>query len=516
MESAAQSLFDGIPPPYPVAVGGSDSRSVPREARRRNYQAPQIRQPDPPGRPVEPLSPPSPEAATDPGVTAPGWRGAWGELRATLTLALPIMAGLVGQMLMGLTDTLMVGQLGTLPLAAAAFAGSLIHLPFVAAIGLVSAVAVMTSHAYGGHDRAAAGEALRHGVGLAALAGAASALFLLVLRDRSMWLGQPADVVTEARAYIGWVGWSLGPALVTLVVKQFSEALNRPWPPTLIMLGGVLLNVLLNWLWIFGRGGFPALGLEGAGLATLAARVATLLGLAWFVARDRGLVEWLPRRWLQALNGQVARRQLELGWPVGMQHLLEVGAFVLGAFMMGWLSAEALAAHQIAITCAATTFIFALGFGMAVSIRVGHAWGARDHARWRRTGWIGLGFAVVLMSGFGLLFLLANRPIARAFVPEVEVATLAARLLVVAGLFQVFDGLQVVALSALRGLGDVRRPAWLVALAYWVVALPLAAVLGFAAGWGAVGVWVGLATGLATAAATLIARFRAMGSNIDI
>jgi MATE family multidrug resistance protein len=457
---------------------------------------------------VEPPATPSPKATTGVGANTPGWRGAWDELRATLTLALPIMAGLVGQMLMGLTDTLMVGQLGTLPLAAAAFGSSLIHLPFVAAIGLVSAVAVMTSHAYGGHDRAAAGEALRHGVGLAALAGAVSALFLLAVRDRSAWLGQPADVVAEARAYIGWVGWSLVPALVTLVVKQFSEALNRPWPPTLIMLGGVLLNVLLNWLWIFGHAGFPALGLEGAGLATLAARAATLAGLACFVAWNRGLAEWLPRRWLGAVTWRVARRQLELGLPVGLQHLLEVGAFVLGAFMMGWLSAEALAAHQIAITCAATTFIFALGFGMAVSIRVGHAWGAQDHARWQRTGWVGLGFAVVLMSGFGVLFLLANGPIARAFVPELEVVTLAAQLLVVAGLFQVFDGLQVVALSALRGLGDVRRPAWLVALAYWVVALPLAAVLGFAAGWGAVGVWIGLAIGLATAAATLIARFR--------
>jgi MATE family multidrug resistance protein len=272
-------------------------------------------------------------------------------------------------------------------------------------------------------------------------------------------------------------------------------------------LGGVLLNVLLNWLWIFGHAGFPALGLEGAALATLAARVATLIGILVFLLLDPRLAAWLPSRWFARPNRSVTLRQLALGFPVGVQHLLEVGAFVIGSFMMGWIGAQALAAHQIAITCAATTFIFALGFGMAIAIRVGHAWGAGDAAAWRRIGRVGLGFAALLMSGFAILFLAANGPIARLFVPDLEVAALAATLLVIAGFFQVFDGLQVVALSALRGLGDVRWPAALVALAYWVVALPVAGLLGFGLDLGARGIWLGLAAGLATAAATLIARW---------
>lgn len=447
-------------------------------------------------------------AAAGPAGREPALRRWFAELRATLALATPIMAGLVGQMLMGLTDTLMVGRLGTNPLAAAAFANSLVHVPFVAAMGLISAVAVLTSHAFGGKDRAAGAEALRHGLGLSALAGLAAALSLLLLRDHAGWLRQPPAVVMEARAYIGWVGWSLIPALTSMVAKQFCEALNRPWPPTLILLGGVLLNVLLNWLWIYGKAGFPALGLEGAALATLAARVATLVGILVFIIRDRELAAWLPGRWLAPPMWSVARRQLALGWPVGLQHLLEVGAFVFGSLMMGWISAQALAAHQIAITCAATTFIFALGFGMAVGIRVGHAWGAGDHAAWRRTGWGGLGFAVALMGAFAAMFLSANRPIAELFIPDAEVRALAAGLLVIAGFFQVFDGLQVVALSALRGLGDVRRPAALVALAYWVVALPLAWLLAFVEELGPRGIWIGLASGLAVAAATLITRFR--------
>ncbi len=441
------------------------------------------------------------------------WRTGWRELKATLALALPIMAGLVGQMLIGLADTLMVGRLGTQPLAATAFANSLIHLPFVAAMGLVSAVAVMTSHAYGSRDPEAAGQALRHGLMLSAAVGLLSALALLYFRDRAGWLGQPPGVVREARAYIGWVGWSLVPALTAMVAKQFCEALNRPWPPTLILLGGVIMNVALNWAWIYGHAGFPALGLEGAALATLVSRIATLLGMIVFLCRDRVLRAWLPRLWLAMPLAGVARRQLGLGWPVGLQHLLEVGAFVFASLMMGWISAEALAAHQIAITCAATTYIFALGLGMAVAVRVGHAWGAKDRPSWRRTGWVGLASAAVLMSGFGALFLLAGKPIASAFVPDAHVTRIAAALLAVAGFFQVLDGLQVVALSALRGLGDVRRPAMWVATAYWGVALPIAWVLGFRFDLGAVGIWLGLATGLAVAAGSSIDRFRRLAGS---
>ncbi|MHB9006584.1 MAG: MATE family efflux transporter [Limisphaerales bacterium] len=435
-------------------------------------------------------------------------RSIGGELRVTLKLGLPIMAGLVGQMVMGLTDTVMVGQLGTLPLAAASFAHNLIHVPFVAVMGLITSVAVTSSHAFGAKDPVGAGQALRHGLGLAAAAGLVSALLLLAVRDHCGWLRQPPEVVAEARAYTGWVAWSLIPALLAMVIKQYCEALNRPWPPTWILFGGVLLNVLLNWLWIFGHAGFPALGLEGAGLATLVARLATLAGMMVYLWRARDLAPWLPARWFATWDTAVIRRQLTLGLPVGLQHLLEVGAFVMGAFMMGWIGAEALAAHQIALTCASTTFIFALGFGMAVGIRVGHAWGARDPLGLKRIGWGGIAVGALMMSGFALLFFLARTPIANAFVSAPEVAALAAGLLLVAAFFQVFDGLQVVAMSALRGLGDVRVPAAIAAVAYWLVALPLAALLAFGLEWGATGIWIGLASGLATAAGGLVWRFQ--------
>jgi multidrug resistance protein, MATE family len=296
--------------------------------------------------------------------------------------------------------------------------------------------------------------------------------------------------------------------LIAQTLKQFSEALNHPWIPTLILLGGVALNVLLNWILIYGNWGAPALGLEGAGWATLMARSAMAAGVAIYVLRSPALRMFRPVRWWVSFQGERFRRLLDLGWPVATQHLLEVSAFAFAAVMMGWISAEAMAAHQIAITCAATTFMFPLGLGMAVCIRVGQAWGAEQYARMRRIGFLGLGLSVGIMGVFGLFFVLGGEFLAGLFIESSDVVRLAAQLLLIAAIFQIADGLQVVAISALRGLSDVRVPALVAVLAYWVLAVPFGAALAF--GWkqGAVGIWIGLATGLGVAAFSLVWRFQ--------
>jgi MATE family multidrug resistance protein len=431
----------------------------------------------------------------------------WIESRCTLALALPIMSGLVGQMLMGLTDTLMVAQVGTIPLAAAAFAHNLLNLPLVGGMGLLAAVAVLTAQAYGAREHSATGEVLRHGLFIAGGAGLGAAVLVSFLRNRVSWLGQPIEVVAAAQTYLLLTAWSLVPAMLSHALKQFSEALIRPWPPTLIMLGGVVLNILLNWLLIFGHWGLPAMGLDGAGLATLLARIATALVMLAFIVRAPALARHLPVHWFAGLSWAAIRAQINLGTPVAAQHLLEVGAFVAAALMMGWINAEAMAAHQIAITCAATTFIFALGLGMAVSIRVGHAWGAQALHRLRVVGYSGLLMSGLLMTGFAILFIFGGNTIAHAFSRSPEVVWMAALMLFIAGFFQIFDGFQVVAICALRGMSDVRLPAVVAIVSYWFVALPLAATLGFIAGMAAAGIWIGLAAGLATAATILIWRF---------
>jgi multidrug resistance protein, MATE family len=432
----------------------------------------------------------------------------WCESRRTLILALPIMSGLVGQMLMGLTDTLMVGQLGTIPLAAAAFGHNLINVPMVGGLGFLAAVSVLTAQAYGAQQPASAGRVLRHGIVISVVCGLSAALLLGFLRSRVGWLQQPPEVVAAAQTYLLLTAWSLVPVMISHALKQFSEAVARPWPPTLILLGGVLLNIFLNWLLIFGHWGFPEMGLDGAGLATLLARVACAIAMFGYLMGSSRLSVYLPARWFAPLSWSAIRAQIVLGTPVATQHLLEVGAFVAAALMIGWISAEAIAAHQIAITCAATTFIVALGLGMAVSIRVGHAWGAGAHRRLRIVGYSGLTMSGLLMSVFAVLFICGGNAIAGVFSPDPQVVRMAAAMLLIAGLFQIFDGLQVVAMCALRGMSDVRLPAVVAIISYWLVALPFAGVLGFHFGLAALGIWIGLAIGLATAAVILITRFR--------
>jgi len=436
-----------------------------------------------------------------------GWRSWLAEALQTVALAFPIVAGFVGQMLMGIADTVMIGQVGTIPLAAAAFGHNLLNVPMVAGYGLISAVGVMAAQAYGAQRHRAAGEALRHGLLLGLACGVVTGLAFWLGRAHLAWLRQPAEVLTEAQGYLLLVGWSMLPALVAHSLKQFSEALTRVWPPMYILLGGVLLNILLNWMWIFGHLGFPAMGLAGAGWATLVARIATALGMVLYVVRERDLRSWLPCSWWGRTQRVVLRELLRLGMPVAVQHLLEVGAFVAAALMMGWIGPTAMAGHQIAITCAATSFMVSLGIGMAVSIRVGHAWGGRAPERVRRVGFTGLGMTVGVMASFGLLFYFGGSELAQLFTREAEVVVVAGGMLMVAAFFQVFDGMQAVALCALRGMSDVRAPAIIAAVAYWLVALPLGYVLCFTLGHGPNGMWVGLAAGLGVAAAVLIWRF---------
>jgi MATE family multidrug resistance protein len=429
------------------------------------------------------------------------------ELRPTLALAFPIMAGMISQMLMGLADTVMVGRVGVVPLAAASFVIAVGHLPLVFGLGLVSAISVLTAQAYGARQAREVGELLRHGFVLSFGVGVLAALSMFVLRPLLPYMGQPAEVAAAADKYLLLFGASLMPALAAQGCKQFSDALKHPWAPTLVMFGGVLLNVLLNWVLIYGNWGAPALGLIGAGWATLIARVAMLVCLLAYVLRAPVLRGLQPTRWRMKFERERFQRLLHVGWPVGVQHFFEVSAFAFAAIMMGWISADAIAAHQIAISCAALSFMFALGIGAAASIRVGHAWGARQFARMRRIGFSAVAIAAVVMAGFGVVFAIAGRPIAGSFIESSSVVALTAQLLIVAAAFQIADGVQVTSISALRGLADVRVPALIAILAYWFVALPLGSVLAFGARYGAVGMWIGLAAGLGAAAIGLAWRF---------
>lgn len=431
------------------------------------------------------------------------WPSFQRECSDTLKLALPLIAGQLGQMLMGVADTVMIGRLGVTQLAAATFAHTILIVPFVLGIGLLTSISVRVSQAHGARNPYEAQEALRHGTALALFFGllvvAASVLTVPFLGA----LGQPREVIALSSNYILIFAISLIPALLSMAWKNHSDALNQPWMPFWIFLGGVMLNVGLAWLWIYGRWGFPAFGLEGAASATLVARIATVVVLFAWLRRSVRIGVWWPRKWLKRFHYGTFRDLLAIGIPASLQLLTEVTAFAAASLIIGTLGVIPLAAHQVALTCAATTFMVPLGVGMAITVRVGQVVGARQHPRLRRVllgGWL---YALAFMGFAMIAFLLNGRWIAARFIGDPATIKIAAVLLVVGGLFQLFDGLQVVSAGALRGINDVRVPAWLALIAYWGVALPMGAFLALAMKWGAPGMWTGLAFGLAVAATTL-------------
>lgn len=429
------------------------------------------------------------------------------QARITLRLALPMVVGQVSQMLLGVIDSVMIGRLGAVPLAASAFAGGIFMLFFMVGVGLLLPVAVLVSRDHGAGKTTDVAQWLQHGTVLAVLAGLAEVGLMLALWGVSSHLGQPPEVLAEAGPFYGLIAVSLLPAMLFQVFRQYAEALGRPWIPMALMLGGVALNVGLNWVLIYGNLGAPALGLTGAGWATLAARVAVLAAIIVWLRRTAAFRGVWPAAWLRWPRAGRLCVMAGLGGPAAAMFFMEVGAFMAATLIMGWLGAEALAAHQIALSCAGFMFMFPLGLSMAVGMRLGKAAGEGrpDLLRPIAGGALAMGWAVMSISA--VVFALFGEELARGFVEEPGVVALATRLLVVTAIFQLFDAAQVIGAGALRGLADVRVPTVITFVAYWILAIPCAYALGLHTSLGAVGVWTGLATGLGVAAVLLAIRF---------
>ena len=380
------------------------------------------------------------------------------ESKRTLTLAGPIIVGQLSQMLMGVTDSIMIGRVGKEALAASAFAGSIWGVFFIMGVGLLIPVAVMVSQSHGAGDEQEASRWMKHGTVLSLAAGVLGMVLMLGVGLQLHRFGQPEAVLALVQPYYLLIAVSLVPTLGFQVMRQFVESLERPVMPMVFMLVGVLLNAFLNWVLIYGNLGAPAMGLTGAGVATLISRVAGVLVIWLWVRRAPYFHEAWPKRWGGGYTWGRFRSMLALGVPIAVSLLFESAAFGAAAIMMGWLGATALAAHQIAISCAAFTFMIPLGLSMAVSMRVGRAVGAGRRAALRPIAFGAQIISGLVMGTFALVFALGGEVLASVFVTERDVIALAARLLVVPGVFQLADGAQVVAAASLRGMQDVKVP----------------------------------------------------------
>jgi MATE family multidrug resistance protein len=438
------------------------------------------------------------------------------EIRTTLGLAAPIVVGQLSQMLMGVLDSAMIGHAGTVPLAAASFANNVFNLFFVFGIGLMLPVAIFVARARGAGQPGEARAYLRHGLAIAGVVGAAETLLMVALATQLSRFNQPSEVLAIVTPFYLLYAFSLTPALVQITLRQFAEAMGHPWAPMVITLGSVALNGVINWLLIYGHLGFPALGLTGAGLATLIARFAGMAGLHAWLCRHEGIRTALGGRslrdlgepgWWRGYARPRFREMLAIGLPASGMLVFESTAFAFSGIMMGWLGSVPLAAHQIGITCTSLAFMIPLGLSMAAGMRVTHVVGADERERLRPIGFGVLVFGIAVMLVFAGVFSLAGRTIGGWFVRDPAVIVLAAQLLFVGAFFQLADGVQVIAAHLLRGVSDVKLPTVITLIAYWGIALPVGYLLGVRGPLGAPGIWIGIAGGLAFAAVFLTVRF---------
>jgi MATE family multidrug resistance protein len=413
----------------------------------------------------------------------------------------------LGQMLVGVADSAMVGRLGPAPLGASSLGHGAFMLIFILAMGIAMALTPLIAKADTEKNTAAIGSILKNGG--YALLGTGTILFIAVMLGTDVFylLNQPAEVVELTIPYVRILGWSFLPAVLFLWLKQFTEGLSFTFQAMVISLAGNIINIILNYVLIYGKLGFDAHGLNGAGYATLISRIFMFLLFGAFVLWYKGFREYLRSLLDWRIDWGLIRKIFAIGFPTGLQHLFEIGAFIFAVVMMGWIGTNAMAAHQIALSMAAMTFMVASGIGSATTIRVGNQLGLKNIRQLRNAVFTSLIIGILIMAFFGLCFVLGGRFLASLFIDHDEVIALAAKLLIVAALFQISDGVQVISLGSLRGLQDVKIPAVYTFLAYWGIGIPVAYILGILWDKGAIGIWIGLAAGLTASALLLTRRF---------
>ncbi|MEP3685837.1 MAG: MATE family efflux transporter [Sulfitobacter dubius] len=431
-------------------------------------------------------------------------------VRAILTLGLPLIGGHLAQMAIGVTDTVMLGWYSVEALAAVVLGSTYFFVLFIFGSGFAMAVMPLVAAYDAENDEIGLRRATRMGLWL-------SVGFALIALPAMIWspavldlLGQGPNLADTAGDYLKVAGWGIVPALLVMVLKSYLAALERTQVVLWITLLAAVINAMANYALIFGNWGAPELGVMGAAVASVTTQFVSLIGVVIYVLIALPQHSLFVRLW--RVDTQMLVRVFTLGLPIGLTTLSEVGLFAASSLMMGWLGTIPLAAHGIAIQLASLTFMVHLGLSNVATIRAGNAYGRRDVPHMKR--------GAVIVTGLSLVFALITmvgfvgwpEPLISVFMQEdeparVEILAIGTGLLVMAALFQLVDGAQVVALGLLRGVQDTKIPMVMAAISYWVVGMPCSYFLGFTLGFGAMGIWAGLVAGLGVAGLLLNARF---------
>ena len=439
------------------------------------------------------------------------------EFKYNLSLSFPVILGLLGHTIVQLVDNIMVGQLGTTELAAISLGNSFVFIAMSLGIGFSTAITPLVAQADGRKDRGAAQDVLSHGVVLCTVLGVS--LFIAVFSARKLMysMGQPPAVVEFAFPYLKWVAASLIPLIFFQAYKQFTDGLSKTRPAMYATVFSNILNIILNYFLIFGYGGFPKMGVEGAAIGTLIARTGAVIFILLFIQYHPLFNGYSLRISFKKQRISLFKKILSLGFPSALQMFFEVAFFTMAIWMSGILGKNSQAANQIALNLSAMTFMFAMGLGVVAMIRVGNQFGMKTYADLRR-----IAISLFLLIGlfdvlFCIIYLSFNEQLPWIYLENygaatpsdtLEVVSIAAGLLLVSGFFQITDGLQAVILGALRGIQDVNVPTTLTFISYMVIGLPVSYYLGLKTSLGAVGIWLGLLTGLSTSALLLFLRFQ--------
>ena len=433
-------------------------------------------------------------------------------LRATLTLGLPLIGGMLAQVAIGLTDTVMMGWYGVSELAAVSLGASYFHVVLILGMGFGLAVMPMVAAANANDDRRQVRRVTRMGLWIGLIFSLVVMPLFWFSGTIFLWLGQEPLIADLGQTYLRIAGWAIWPGVLLIVLRSHLSALEHARIVLWATLAGAVLNALINWVLIFGNLGAPELGIAGAAWASLGTHLAIFLVLAVYAARHKDLQqdELFSRFWRPDWEafGQVFR----LGWPIALTLLAESGLFMATLVMMGWIGANELAAHGVAIQICSTTFMVHIGLSQAATVRAGKAWGKNDVPNLRLAAMASLILSGAMVAMTILAFVTIPGFLIGLFVDPAdplrpEIIAIGVSLLLVAALFQLADAAQVMALGLLRGVQDTRVPMFYAVVSYWIIGVPFAYLLGFPLGLEGPGIWAGLVVGLAIAGALMMTRF---------